>query len=96
MTFNLVSSFLQVLLRQNFPCRYPVNPHMREVSARRVTFDNGWPIDKVNASPVVISKAGFYFLGERDRVKCWYCNGGLQNWEPNDNPWKEHAKWFPT
>jgi len=33
--------------------------------------------------------------GERDRVKCWYCNGGLQNWERNDVPWEEHAKWFP-
>ena len=41
-------------------------------------------------------RAGFYFLGERDRVKCWYCNGGLQNWEPLDELWSEHAKWFPT
>jgi len=36
------------------------------------------------------------YLGERDRVKCWYCNGGLQNWDPDDEPWTEHAKWFPT
>jgi len=21
--------------------------------------------------------------------------GGLQNWEPNDDPWEEHAKHFP-
>ena len=34
-------------------------------------------------------------VGERDRVKCWYCNGGMQNWERNDIPWEEHAKWFP-
>ena len=34
-------------------------------------------------------------MGERDRAKCWYCNGGLQNWEPTDQPWIEHAKWFP-
>ena len=36
-----------------------------------------------------------FLVGERDRVKCWYCNGGLQNWERNDIPWEEHAKWFP-
>jgi len=43
-----------------------------------------------------MSQAGLYYLGERDRVKCWYCNGGLQNWARFDNPWFEHAKWFPT
>ncbi|CAK8686349.1 unnamed protein product [Clavelina lepadiformis] len=36
-----------------------------------------------------------YCPGGRDRVKCWYCNGGLQNWERDDDPWEEHAKWFP-
>ena len=35
------------------------------------------------------------FSGDRDRAKCWYCNGGLQNWEANDEPFTEHAKWFP-
>ena len=37
----------------------------------------------------------FSSLGQRDRVKCWYCNGGLQNWERDDDAWTEHAKWFP-
>lgn len=26
---------------------------------------------------------------------CFYCNGGLNNWEAGDNPWIEHAVWFP-
>ena len=39
--------------------------------------------------------AGFYYLGDRDRVKCYYCNGGLQNWEKNDVNSHEHAKWYP-
>ena len=73
-----------------------MNPHMKEESARLLTFDQRWPASKIHATPLQIVKAGFYFLGERDRVKCWYCNGGLQNWEPMDEPWKEHAKWFPT
>ncbi|KAI8512025.1 Baculoviral IAP repeat-containing protein 2 [Branchiostoma belcheri] len=30
-----------------------------------------------------------------DNVKCFYCDGGLRNWEPGDEPWTEHAKWFP-
>ncbi|CAG2121256.1 unnamed protein product [Medioppia subpectinata] len=30
-----------------------------------------------------------------DYTKCFYCDGGLSNWEPGDEPWTEHAKWFP-
>lgn len=28
-------------------------------------------------------------------MKCFYCDGGLRNWDPMDDPWEEHAKWFP-
>jgi len=35
------------------------------------------------------------FLGHGDNVKCFFCDGGLRNWEPGDDPWEEHAKWFP-
>ena len=34
--------------------------------------------------------------GFEDCVKCHQCGGGLRNWLPDDNPWVEHAKWFPT
>jgi len=30
-----------------------------------------------------------------DYVKCFYCGGGLRNWNHTDEPWIEHAKWFP-
>ena len=33
-------------------------------------------------------------LGMSDYVKCFYCDGGLCNWELGDDPWIEHAKWF--
>nr|XP_039257848.1 uncharacterized protein LOC120334400 isoform X1 [Styela clava] len=81
---------------RNYPCRFPSNPHMRNEVARQDTFDRRWPVGRTAATPAEISQAGFFFLGERDRVKCWYCNGGLQHWEYDDMPWIEHAKWFPT
>jgi len=71
---------------------------MRSREARLQTFlDNSsiWPAHRIRATPQQIVDAGMYYLGERDRVKCWYCNGGLQNWERDDNPINEHAKWFP-
>ena len=39
--------------------------------------------------------AGFFYTGRGDNVKCFYCDGGLRNWERNDDPWLEHARWFP-
>ena len=39
----------------------------------------------------------FLFVsGFSDNVKCFYCNGGLRNWEKGDDPWHEHARWFQT
>nr|CAB3225580.1 ZF(RING)-14 zinc finger protein [Phallusia mammillata] len=83
-------------LRNMFQCNFAVNPHMRNEDTRLETYDHRWPTSQVNATPRQIAAAGFFYLGERDRVKCWYCNGGLQNWDPQDEPWTEHAKWFPT
>ena len=34
-------------------------------------------------------------VGKRDTVQCFSCAGCLGNWEEGDDPWKEHAKWFP-
>lgn len=35
------------------------------------------------------------YVGKRDIVQCFSCGGCLGNWEDDDDPWKEHAKWFP-
>lgn len=37
-----------------------------------------------------------YFSGFQDQVRCFHCDGGLRNWEPEDDVWFEHARWFPT
>lgn len=31
-----------------------------------------------------------------DQVRCFQCNGGLRYWMADDDPWFEHARWFPT
>ena len=45
--------------------------------------------------PFDLAKAGFYYYGCKDQVKCFSCNGGLRNWDPMDEPIWEHARWFP-
>lgn len=73
---------------------FPRRPSMSLTSTRIGTFYHGW--SPVHASVREIAAAGFFFLGDRDRVVCWYCNGGLQNWKFEDDPWHEHAKWYST
>lgn len=46
------------------------------------------------SNPVVINIFS-YVTGFNDSVKCFFCDGGLRNWECDDDPWHEHARWFP-
>jgi len=32
--------------------------------------------------------------GPEDNVRCYYCDGGLKKWQPTDDPWTEHRRWF--
>nr|XP_048298821.1 baculoviral IAP repeat-containing protein 1 isoform X1 [Myodes glareolus] len=66
----------------------------QEEEARLESFEN-WPFYAHGTSPRVLSAAGFVFTGKRDTVQCFSCAGCLGNWEEGDDPWKEHAKWFP-
>ncbi|CAO2592799.1 Baculoviral IAP repeat-containing protein 1a [Lemmus lemmus] len=66
----------------------------QEEEARLESFEN-WPFYAHGTSPRVLSAAGFVFTGRRDTVQCFSCAGCLGNWEEGDDPWKEHAKWFP-
>jgi hypothetical protein len=33
--------------------------------------------------------------GKGDQAVCFHCGGGLRDWEETDDPWVEHAVWFP-
>ncbi|XP_041034989.1 baculoviral IAP repeat-containing protein 1-like [Carcharodon carcharias] len=66
---------------------------LREAGARLETFE-GWPF-YVNVEPGLLVAAGFFYTGVKDQVQCFSCNGSLMNWEEDDDPWKEHSKWFP-
>lgn len=63
------------------------------LDARLKTFQT-WPRG-LSQKPRDLAEAGLYYTGVSDELKCFHCDGGLKGWEPNDNPWIEHAKWFP-
>ncbi|XP_054842283.1 baculoviral IAP repeat-containing protein 1 [Eublepharis macularius] len=54
-----------------------------------------WPSYAQDVQPALLANAGFFFTGIKDTVQCFACNGCLGNWKDEDDPWKEHAKWFP-
>lgn len=69
------------------------NLSMQTHVARLRTFKY-WP-PSVPVQPQQLASAGFYCVGRNDDVKCFCCDGGLRCWESGDDPWVEHAKWFP-
>jgi baculoviral IAP repeat-containing protein 7/8 len=68
------------------------NPEFSIEANRLETYDD-WP-RTARQTPVTLSDAGFYYTGSGDRVICFSCNGGLKDWEENDDPWEQHAMWY--
>lgn len=46
-------------------------------------------------NPERLARAGFSSVGDRDCVVCFKCGGRLKNWQPDEDPWEEHAKHYP-
>ncbi|XP_065583467.1 putative inhibitor of apoptosis isoform X2 [Artemia franciscana] len=72
--------------------RGPEHPDKTTFEARLKTFAN-WRYHE-RMDPRKLAEAGFFYLGESDKVKCFHCDMGLCNWEVTDDPWVEHARWF--
>jgi hypothetical protein len=49
----------------------------------------------ITITPHNLCEAGFFHEGPGDLVRCFWCDGGLENWLPHDDPWAEHASWYP-
>merc|ERR1719219_3010356 len=70
----------------------PASTKYSTIEARLRTFKD-WP-PALKQEPRQLADAGFYYIGLSDQTKCFYCEGGLRNWQPDDDPWTEHARWF--
>ncbi|XP_037931018.1 death-associated inhibitor of apoptosis 1 [Teleopsis dalmanni] len=71
---------------------YPEYPEYAIETARVRSFAE-WPRN-MKQKPEELSRAGFFYTGVGDRVKCYSCGGGLKDWEDNDDPWEQHALWL--
>ena len=88
-------SFRQRTGRPRGRPRSPPPPQYKQVEARRQSFLGvDWP-SHLDATPDKLVKAGFYYIGPPDIVKCGFCGGRLKNWQPRDSAIEEHLKHFP-
>ncbi|XP_075294562.1 baculoviral IAP repeat-containing protein 7 isoform X2 [Opisthocomus hoazin] len=71
----------------------PEYPEMVTEEMRLSTFQH-WP-QYTDMHPEQLARAGFFYTGQSDVVRCFYCDGGVRNWSFGDDPWREHAKWYP-
>ncbi|XP_037540741.1 baculoviral IAP repeat-containing protein 7 isoform X2 [Nematolebias whitei] len=90
---QLLSQLQRMTMDDQGTAGQAVYPEMEAEDSRLATFHN-WPAE-ASVQPDVLARAGFFYTGHGDNVKCFFCDGGLRNWEPGDDPWQEHAKWFP-
>ncbi|XP_078525073.1 baculoviral IAP repeat-containing protein 7-B-like [Lissotriton helveticus] len=93
-TDGQIMGHLQNMYTQDSPAMdHPAHPDMVREWARLASF-RYWPLHAV-VQPQKLAEAGFFYVGHGDHVKCFYCDGGLRNWEVDDDPLIQHAKWFP-
>ncbi|KAL1492136.1 hypothetical protein ABEB36_012624 [Hypothenemus hampei] len=75
----------------------PAHPDKFTFDVRLKTFFNplaSWP-RSMKQKPHDLAEAGFYYVGMGDQAICFCCGGGLKDWEETDDPWEQHALWFP-
>ncbi|GBP45952.1 Apoptosis inhibitor IAP [Eumeta japonica] len=70
----------------------PAHPQYATTAARLASFKD-WP-RSMPQKPEDLADAGFFYTGQGDKTKCFYCDGGLKDWEDGDVPWEQHAIWF--
>ncbi|CAF1971298.1 unnamed protein product [Rotaria magnacalcarata] len=88
-----ITSDLSPLLSNDILMTTSYNPTYSEISKRHTSYAT-WPIEDLPPVDDLV-RAGFFYTGTKTIVTCFYCNGSLQNWDPNDNPMTKHAHSFP-
>lgn len=71
------------------------HPQYASADARRQTFLVDGVLIPRGQNIEVLVDAGFFHVGPDDNVKCFCCDVGLKNWQPDDSPWVQHAHWRP-
>ena len=72
----------------------PIHPKYISYEERLQSFKK-WPLLSAQ-QPCDLAKSGFFYVGISDSVKCFFCNGGLRQWDIFDDPFEDHVRYFPN
>lgn len=67
--------------------------HFSKIKNRLRSYKEVWR--KMYIDILDLSKAGFFYVENPDRVQCFSCKLILEDWCITDDPWEEHAFWNP-
>ncbi|XP_059479745.1 baculoviral IAP repeat-containing protein 1e-like isoform X2 [Neocloeon triangulifer] len=84
----LVLLLLRIICQEIAPGEHP---EYSSVASRLISFEN-WPKSQ---PPQVLARAGFYYTGCEDEVRCFYCSAALKDWDDEANPVARHANANP-
>ena len=73
-----------------FELKYDLSCELYRMSTYS-TFPAGVPVSERS-----LARAGFYYTGVNDKVKCFCCGLMLDNWKQGDNPIEKHKKLYPS
>ncbi|CAF1225832.1 unnamed protein product [Rotaria sp. Silwood1] len=74
---------------------YPEFPSYSKIEKRIKSFTSDWVYPSGSRlSNQMMAEAGFFYMGGGN-VCCYYCGNKLQNFEPRDCPFEEHATFYP-
>ncbi|XP_008184238.2 baculoviral IAP repeat-containing protein 7-B-like [Acyrthosiphon pisum] len=60
---------------------------------RLKTFAGVWKLQFI--TPTQMAKAGLYYVGPQDRVRCTFCSSEYDYWQPGEDPSAEHKRQSP-
>jgi len=73
----------------------PLYPKQATYSDRIATFNKfNWP-RHIRPTPHTLAEAGMFYTALADAVLCFHCGRGFYKWDPEDDPYYEHAIHFP-
>uniref|UniRef100_A0A803JT52 Uncharacterized protein n=1 Tax=Xenopus tropicalis TaxID=8364 RepID=A0A803JT52_XENTR len=87
-----------ILSVNKYESRGPPDPRdidMQSKSKRYLSFKDVFYMFHFKSPQNKLANAGFYYVGPRDRVRCFSCGGQLEMWEPWDFPLTRHQQTFP-
>jgi hypothetical protein len=72
----------------------PEFPEYADKHERFKSFEK-WP-KQIYQDATELSNAGFFYRNVGDSVACFFCGGGLKNWDTADIPMREHKEKYPN